>query len=576
MALSWWHRFLKTRYRPASRRGRFRPHFEALEARDVPTTFTVSNSNDSGAGSLRQAILDANADGNAGQVDLIQFNLPLVVNTGSALPIQLTSPLPVINHPVEIDGFSQNLAHPNTDDRGDTGERVVRLDGLAAGPNADGLVLAADNSIIRGMLIDRFGGAGVIVRGNNDLVAGNGIGTDALGTGALGNGTGVLVAGTNDRIGTSDLGDRNLISANGTGIVVQGATGARIQNNFIGTDSSADKALGNNLVGVDVVSGNQTLIGGAGTNEGNRISANGAFTHSSGVRISAANTTVQGNDIGEKLDPSSNLDGLGNGLDGIEVRASNVLIGGPDSGQGNRIFFNGGSGVAVEGAVSGVQILSNSISLNGALDIDRGVNGPPAPVLTAVTVVPNAVVITGKLNSRPNTLYRIEIFASTVSGPGATGDGANLLGFVTAQTDAQGNATFSFTQPAPGVTPATVASGLLLTATATDPGGDTSEFARPAGVGFVLPPDPPPAAPAPAARGIVATLQRAGKKKVLQVVVRFADTGAVKAVFRSPFQHPRFQRIRVTTVSGKGDGIADTVVLSALRNGKKKIRLIPA
>jgi hypothetical protein len=86
----------------------------------------------------------------------------------------------------------------------------------------------------------------------------------------------------------------------------------------------------------------------------------------------------------------------------------------------------------------------------------------------------------------------------------------------------------------------------------------------------------PPASPAPTARGIVATLQRAGKKKGLQVVVRFADTGAVKAVFRSPFQNPPFQKIRVTTQSAKGDGIADTVVLSALRNGKQKSRLIPA
>src|SRR5262249_14903064 len=90
------------------------------------------------------------------------------------------------------------------------------------------------------------------------------------------------------------------------------------------------------------------------------------------------------------------------------------------------------------------------------------------------------------------------------------------------------------------------------------------------------PPPTPTPTPAPTARGIVATLRRAGKKKGLQVVVRFADTRAVKAVFRSPFQNPAFQQSRVTTQSARGDGIAATVVLSALRNGKKKIRLIPA
>jgi hypothetical protein len=93
-------------------------------------------------------------------------------------------------------------------------------------------------------------------------------------------------------------------------------------------------------------------------------------------------------------------------------------------------------------------------------------------------------------------------------------------------------------------------------------------------VGFVLPPDAPP--PAPAARGIVATLQRVGKKKVLFVVVRFADTGAVKTMFKSPFQGPVFKNIQVRTTTTKGNGVTDTVVLTARRNGKLKVRLIPA
>jgi hypothetical protein len=145
---------------------------------------------------------------------------------------------------------------------------------------------------------------------------------------------------------------------------------------------------------------------------------------------------------------------------GIEAHARNLL--------------NGGSDVTVERAVSGGQIPSNGI----------GVNGLPAPVLTSVTAVPNGAGITGKLNSRPNTPYRIEVFGAALAGPGGSGMGTVFLGFVTVQTDAHGNASFRFTPLIPNRIPM----GLLFTATATDPGGDTSAFARPAGVGFVLPP----------------------------------------------------------------------------------------
>src|SRR5262249_40371298 len=88
-------------------------------------------------------------------------------------------------------------------------------------------------------------------------------------------------------------------------------------------------------------------------------------------------------------------------------------------------------------------------------------------------------------------------------------------------------------------------------------------------------PTPPTPTPTPAPRDLVATLQQVGKKKVLFVVVRLADTGAVKAMFKSPFQGPAFKNIQVRTTSAKGNGVTDTVVLTARRNGKLKVRLIP-
>ena len=74
---------------------------------DVANNVTVTNTNDSGAGSLRQAILDANA---APGVDTITFN---IAGTG-VRTIQPLTELPVITEAVNIDGYSQPGASANT------------------------------------------------------------------------------------------------------------------------------------------------------------------------------------------------------------------------------------------------------------------------------------------------------------------------------------------------------------------------------------------------------------------------------------------------------------------------------
>src|SRR5262249_15050688 len=125
--------------------------------------------------------------------------------------------------------------------------------------------------------------------------------------------------------------------------------------------------------------------------------------------------------------------------------------------------------------------------------------------------------------------------------------------------------------------------GTFVTATATVFGSSnftTSGFSNALRVGEKADPHPAPPPPTPTptptpGRSIVASFLLVGKKKkVLLVVVRFADNGQVKGVFRSPFQNPPFHQIRLTVVSSRGDGVNDTVVLTAVLNGKKKIRII--
>ncbi|MCS6803659.1 MAG: hypothetical protein NZ823_00770, partial [Blastocatellia bacterium] len=135
-------------------------------------TFTVTNTADRGAGSLRQAIFDANASPGA---DLIVFN----ITPAGAKTISPTSPLPAIVEPVTIDGTTQP---------GFSGSPIIELNGTDAGAGANGLLITATSSVVRGLVINRFGFDGIRVEVNGgNMIEGNFIGIDVTGTVELGN-----------------------------------------------------------------------------------------------------------------------------------------------------------------------------------------------------------------------------------------------------------------------------------------------------------------------------------------------------------------------------------------------------
>ena len=196
------------------------------------TTFTVTNTNDSGAGSLRQAILDANATTGA---DTINFAIP---GTG-AHTIAPDTELPQITDPVSINGYSQPGAQPNTRAVGSGAILEIELSGADAVSGA-GLYITAANSTIKGLVINRWT-HGIIIGASNatgNEVVGNYIGTDATGTKDLGNSAdGVYIGEAPDNtIGGAAVAGRNVISGNsGNGIYVtgSGATGNRLLSNSI-------------------------------------------------------------------------------------------------------------------------------------------------------------------------------------------------------------------------------------------------------------------------------------------------------------------------------------------------------
>ncbi len=454
-------------------------------------TFTVTNTNDSGTGSLRQAIIDANA--NAGP-DTIDFNIagvgPHTINVASALPD--------ITDTVVIDGWSE----PDF-----AGTPVVRIDGNSVGGSTDGLTFAtnSDGSTVRGLMITRFSHDGIQIdsTANSITIHGNWIGTTGIGSTGVGNSnTGINVQGSSTIIGGTGANEGNVITNNGNeGINLTGvnATGTIIQGNIIGLDADGTTGVGNSDVGIAVLSGAEnTTIGGTTAAAANVISMN-----YEGIEINSSNNIVQGNYIGTDIGGTLDRGNLSD--DGVEIQnsATGNLIGGTAAGAGNVIGFNALDGVNVVSG-SGNTILGNEIFSNGGLGIDLGSSGVTAndandadsgannlqnfPVVSQADLTGTNVTLSGTLDTDGlNTQYRIEFYGNAAGTQDATnGEGRVLLGSTTVTTNGSGDATFS------GVTLAAIglAAGDFVSATATrvdDPAqvgvndhlayGSTSEFA---------------------------------------------------------------------------------------------------
>lgn len=362
-----------------------------------------------------------------------------------------------------------------------------------------GIQTAARNVISGNGLTGTPFGSGIRINGTEatgNNVQGNFIGTDVTGASTLGNARdGVFISNApSNIIGGAVSGARNVISGNslrGVEIAGSGASGNLVQGNFIGTDVTGTADVGNFLEGILIHSGSRdNVIGGTASVARNVISGNG-----SGVVFLSGSTgnVVQGNFIGTDVTGTA---ALGNTFDGVSINASsNSTVGGTTAGAGNVIAFNGEEGVQVFpsiGTATGNAILSNSIFSNTRLGIDLSPIGVPSgvtpndsgdadtgpnnlqnfPALSLAVSSSGGITIAGILNSAPSTAFRVELFANAACDPSGFGEGQTFLGFTTVTTNPSGNATFS------AIFVPSVAVGKLITATATDPNGNTSEFSQ--------------------------------------------------------------------------------------------------
>ncbi len=257
-----------------------------LCTRAFAANISVTNTNDSGAGSLRQAITTANAS--VGVKDTISFNIP-----GTGLhTITPLSVLPTITDPLVIDGYTQPGSSPNTLAVGDNSLHRIELNGNGAAFKA--LIVTAGNSTVRGLVINNFNGNGSTVAitpqtNGGNTVQGCFLGLNAAGTAAATNRDyGVdIESSPNNVIGGTTPAARNVISGNNTGILVNGpsSSGTTIQGNYIGVNVAGTAALTSGGVSQSVTG---ILIGlnGAGT---------GSSNNTIGGATAAARNVVSGN-----------------------------------------------------------------------------------------------------------------------------------------------------------------------------------------------------------------------------------------------------------------------------------------
>jgi hypothetical protein len=263
-----------------------------------------------------------------------------------------------------------------------------------------------------------------------------------------------------------------------------------VQQNQIGTRRDGLAAL-RNVIGIYVLGATKT-IGGATATVGNVISGN----QEAGVKIATAaahGNVVEGNLIGVGSDGTTTVPNTPLPLSGrfgfgvwILLGASNNTIGDPTA-AGNVIAFNTSVGVVVSDASStGNAIRGNSIHDNGALGIDLGGNGVTLndnqdadtgsntlqnfPVVTSALLSGGMTSVTGVLDSTPSTTFTLDFYANRLPDPSGYGEGQTYLGSTTVATDPTGHASFTATVAA------APAGQQFLSATATDPGHNTSEF----------------------------------------------------------------------------------------------------
>ena len=475
----------------------------------------VTNTVDSNPGTLRACIDYANLNVGTTITFDIQDMAPGYTTSGgqSWWRISPTTALPSITASgTIIDGTTQAANYGS--DTNSLGPEI-EVDGSGAGAGVDGLTInvPGGSATIRHLVVDNFNRDGILLQGGSTTVTGSYIGLEPDGDTLAGNNIsstglhgGIRVESAGNTIGGIAAADRNVISGNTlAGVVINGvaASGNQVLGNYIGLDAGGTLDRGNisDGEGIEIEDANSNSIGGTSAGARNIISGNA----SDGIEIDGSDLNIiQGNYIGTDYTGTvaipNDRDGIDINVNGANESMGNV-IGGTAVGAGNLIRGNTLNGVEVRDASTiNNPILGNLIYENGQLGIDLEPVGVTAnngatgalpnigmdyPVLTAAALSLTTLRVEGYVGTsalKVAGVHTIEVFKTLDDGDSngevelgdgrnvGHGEGSDYIDRCTSVADG----TFVCDLTVPGSI--TLASGDFVTATATDPAGNTSEF----------------------------------------------------------------------------------------------------
>lgn len=371
-------------------------------------TFVVQNFNDAGAGSLRQAIIQANTSSGA---DVITFS----VGTGTQF-FNLVSPLPAVTDPVTIDGHSQP---------GFSGDPLIIINGAAAG-SGNGLTLTSDNNVVRGLALANFQGNGLVINasdGNDIINVFSGVrpgagGTVVVETNAV-NGVVLTNGAANNNLGGPGANEGLVLSRNGQfGLLLSNAgNGNDILNVRIGTNRAGTSDEGNAGSGIGIFNTFTTTI----TNS--VVSGNGGR----GIEGDGSSIlTILNSKLGTNATGTA---GIANDMGGVLIQNSgSVTI------TNSTISGNSAPGVKFD-STSTIDITDSRIGTNGTTDAALPNNGEGVALMDSGQVTITNSTISGNtgtgvlMNNGFSLTINNSRLGTNLAGTGAVpngGDGARV------------------------------------------------------------------------------------------------------------------------------------------------------
>ncbi|MFO0940973.1 MAG: PKD domain-containing protein [Pirellulales bacterium] len=375
----------------------------------------VTNTNDSGVGSLRDAITFAN---NKAGSDTIRFQIP-----GSGVQtIAPTSALPTITDSVVIDGTSQS---------GYSGSPIIELNGTSAGAGVNGLTITGANSTVKGLVINRFAGNGILITGasaTGNTISGNYIGLSASGTTRLANSlNGILIqSGANHNLigtngdGVNDSSERNVISGNASGInaniniIDSGTEYNRVAGNYVGLTADGTSTVANPGRGIRIaVNAANNIVGTDGSNDAFNASERNVVSGISGITIfvvQGSGNVVAGNWVGLN---SAGTVALGNSLEGISLSGgTNARVGTngdgiADADERNVVVGSATFGVIVADNNTNSVVAGNYIGVDPSGTIampNSSVGGAGFHTGMVITIGANNLTVGGTLPAQRNVI----------------------------------------------------------------------------------------------------------------------------------------------------------------------------